>query len=75
MFWILQNQFKTFIGTLIIFSIMGTFSIMGNKKQFEHLRKAKKENKQYYSINWIDGTTTYLNKETNKIETIKTRLL
>ena len=48
---------------------------MGNRKQFEHLRKAKKENKQYYSINWIDGTTTYLNKETNKIETIKTKLL
>ena len=49
---------------------------MGNRIQFEHLRnKAKKDNKQYYSINWIDGTTTYLNKETNKIETIKTRLL
>ncbi len=56
---------------------------MGNRKQFEHLRKAKKDNKQYYSICdfntpffcWKDGTTTYLNKETNKIETIKTKLL
>ena len=48
---------------------------MGNRKQFEHLRKAKKDNRAHYSINWIDGTTTYLNKENNKIETIKTELL
>ena len=48
---------------------------MGNKKQFEHLRSAKKESRVHYSINWVDGTTTYLNKETNKIETIKTKLL
>lgn len=48
---------------------------MGNKKQFEHLRKAEKENRALYSINWKDGTTTYLNQETNKIETIKTKLL
>jgi hypothetical protein len=48
---------------------------MGNKKQFEYLRKAKKESRAHYSINWIDGTTTYLNQETNKIETIKTKLL
>jgi len=48
---------------------------MGNRKQFEHLRKAKKDNRKYYSINWKDGTTTYLNQETNKIETIKTKLL
>ena len=48
---------------------------MGNRIQFEYLRKAKKDNRKYYSINWKDGTTTYLNKETNKIETIKTKLL
>ena len=48
---------------------------MSNRIQFEHIRKAKKENKQYYSINWKDGTTTHLNQETNKIETIKTKLL
>jgi len=48
---------------------------MSNKKQFEHLRSLKKDNRRYYSINWIDGTTTYLNKETNEIETIKTKLL
>ena len=48
---------------------------MGNKKQFESLRRAKKENRVHYAINWKDGTTTYLNKETNKIETIKTKLL
>ena len=48
---------------------------MGNKKQFERLRKAKKDNRKYFYINWKDKTTTYLNKETNKIETIKTKLL
>tara|TARA_R110000782_G_scaffold26597_1_gene68035 strand:+ start:99 stop:245 length:147 start_codon:yes stop_codon:yes gene_type:complete len=48
---------------------------MGNRKQFEYLRKAKKDNRAHYSINWKDGTTTFLNKETNKIETIKTKLL
>ena len=48
---------------------------MSNKIQFEHLRKAKKDNRVHYSINWIDGTTTYLNKQTNKIETIKTKSL
>lgn len=48
---------------------------MGNRKQFEHLRKAKKDNRKYFYVNWKDGTTTYLNQETNKIETIKTRLL
>ena len=69
MLLILPNQFRTFIGTLIV------FSIMGNRKQFEHLIRAKKDNRAHYSINWIDGTTTYLNKETNKIETIKTELL
>ena len=41
---------------------------MGNRKQFEYLRNN-------YAINWKDETTTYLNKETNKIETIKTKLL
>jgi uncharacterized protein YbcV (DUF1398 family) len=48
---------------------------MGNKIQFQHLINLKKHNRAHYSINWIDGTTTYLNKETNKIETIKTKLL
>tara|TARA_R110000744_G_scaffold248518_1_gene364906 strand:+ start:1347 stop:1496 length:150 start_codon:yes stop_codon:yes gene_type:complete len=49
---------------------------MGNRIQFEHLRnKVKEDNRAHYSINWTDGTTTYLNKETNKIETIKTKLL
>jgi hypothetical protein len=54
---------------------------MGNKKQFEHLRnKVKEENRlKYimanYAINWKDGTTTHLNQKTNKIETIKTKLL
>ena len=48
---------------------------MSNKIQFEHFRKAEKDNRKYFYINWKDKTTTYLNQETNKIETIKTELL
>jgi len=48
---------------------------MGNKKQFQYLRQVKKDNRKYFYINWKDKTTTYLNQETNKIETIKTKLL
>ena len=50
---------------------------MGNKKQFEYLREENrlKYIMANYAINWKDGTSTHLNKETNKIETIKTELL
>ena len=54
-----------------------------NKQFFDKLPILHKYNNEdskdykraHYSINWMDGTTTYLNQETNKIETIKTKLL